>query len=439
MSEIVIPGSPDGLRALVAQLNRAADDIDSVRARVAGNGLDGSWSGRAAEAFRSSLHQFPGELGQVGAAFTGAAAAIGSFVGTLAQLQAQARWYDERVAGAEQELQTAHAKRSDAERQLSEAHRELSTAADPVSLSSARQLVSDGEGLVRQAALEVVDIGGSLRRLVAGQQTIVREYDDAVRACAAALNAIRDSGGSALHGLRAWVDHEIGQIEDAGAALWRDARRDALELGKDIGAIRHDLLLGFDNSWHAIRAVLQDVSEVVGFASIFMLLVPGIGPLLFLIAAGISLETSAFVLEGDMVGTALGSKKDERHLLGDTFDTACAALSFIPMVRAARDANFALRAGDDVIQHGGGPIEKLVSDRFVNSPIGQVVRHDHDELSSEGKRLVQTLDAAGHSVAHHIAKNAIDNFEDRQNRVVGPPSDRPKKVIVPLTLEIAVP
>src|ERR1039458_1049514 len=118
MTAVDIPGSPGGLDALAGQLENAANDINAVRDRVATNGLDGEWSGQAADAFRSTLHRLPGELATVGGAFGDAMGTIRSFAGRLAGLQQQAQWYDEKLEESERDLQEANARHDQATESL---------------------------------------------------------------------------------------------------------------------------------------------------------------------------------------------------------------------------------------------------------------------------------------------------------------------------------
>src|SRR6202020_1120726 len=142
MGEISIPGDPGALQSLAARLRQAAGDVESVRGRVSQNGLDGAWSGQAGDAFRGTLHELPGELTPIATAFDGAAQSLAGFATRLAELQEQARWYEDQIIGARQELNEAHARNAAAETKLRVARLAHAAASDPVSLHTAQSAVN---------------------------------------------------------------------------------------------------------------------------------------------------------------------------------------------------------------------------------------------------------------------------------------------------------
>ncbi|HUN78617.1 MAG TPA: WXG100 family type VII secretion target [Solirubrobacteraceae bacterium] len=462
MSELVIPGSPAGLQALASQLGDAAQDIDSVRDRVAGNGLEGSWSGRAAEAFRSSLHQLPGELAKVGAAFDDAGTAIRSFSSTLAELQEKARWYNERVADTERELQSAHSGHDDAESKLSDARRALSLATDPVSLSSARQLVGAGEDLVRKAVAKIEDIGGSLARYVDGQGAIMAEYEDAVRGCASLLNAARDGGGSALHGVRSWFDHELGHLQHDGAALWRNARRDVRDVEKDLEHVGDWGLRELDKHWGLIRRMLVDISDVVGDVTLALSVVL---PILAAVAAATGLglpvaafllgadglvnevgtvegeATSALILEGDSIEAARGNRKYAADLPDDAVNVA---VSWIPAHRLFGPLGRKLGQEIDRVPALRDAADRLEStvDRDVSKGVDGAI-NDLDDKAAHDVR--QVLPKAEKDLVDVVQDNTFDKLGDETSRfvhyaqkVISAPLSEPTPIrINPATLQAA--
>ncbi len=250
MAEISIPGSPGGLQSLVSQLRTAAASVAAVQDRVASNGLHGSWSGQASDAFRSTLHEFPGELGPIVTAFGDAGQALAAFAGRLEQLQEQARWCEGQMENAQQELRAANARHAAAQTKLSAARLAHSAAADPVSLHTAQSAVNLGENLVRQAGADIEDIGSAVARLRSQAQAILNEYEDVVRACASSLDSARHAGGRSLTG---WIGSHVGRLlghaERDLAVWWRYGDRvvDEAEDLVDVPSHVHDAFdtLGF--------------------------------------------------------------------------------------------------------------------------------------------------------------------------------------------------
>lgn len=260
MTTLDIPGSPGGLEALAGQLENAANDIDAVRDRVATNGLDGEWSGQAADAFRSTLHRLPGELATVSGAFGDATGTIRSFAGRLAELQQQARWYEEKLEESERDLREANARHDEATANLRSASRAQAAAADPVSLHAAKQVVERGESMVRQALADVEDIGGELSQLNSGADSIRREYEEAIRSCCSALEAANPPGESMWSGLRHGFDEMTGGAIRLGGAVWRGTDRGLHDAEKGLDDAAHFTLTDFDYYWAGARRIIVDTT-----------------------------------------------------------------------------------------------------------------------------------------------------------------------------------
>ena len=92
-----IPGDPEGLDAIASRLQAAHDDVSTVQERVAVDGAIAGWEGEAANKFRSSLEELPGELGTVASAFDAASSSIRSFAGQLTDFQNNAHYYASRI------------------------------------------------------------------------------------------------------------------------------------------------------------------------------------------------------------------------------------------------------------------------------------------------------------------------------------------------------
>src|SRR5580704_3234403 len=138
-----IPGDPDGLRAIASRLQSARDDVSSVQNRVAANGLS-DWTGAGGDAFRSSVNQLPGELGNVAGAFDGAAGAINGFAGQLEGFQERAVYYASRIEALAQELAAAQHRHDEAQNRVQVARLRESAAHDPISLKTAMDAVRYG-------------------------------------------------------------------------------------------------------------------------------------------------------------------------------------------------------------------------------------------------------------------------------------------------------
>jgi len=425
MTAVDIPGSPGGLDALAGQLENAANDINAVRDRVATNGLDGEWSGQAADAFRSTLHRLPGELATVGGAFGDAMGTIRSFAGRLSELQQQAQWYDEKLEESERDLQQANARHDQATESLRSANRAQAAAADPVSLHAAKQAVERGESMVRQAITDVEDLGGEVSQLNSGADSIRREYEEAVRSSCSALEAACPPGENVWSGLRHGFDDMTGGAILLGGAVWRGADRGLHDTEKGLEDAAHFTVHEFDEHWGEIRRVLADVGQglmVAGVIAGIVLLTAatGGGDIPFLITAA-PLAIAAFgaadsgaILEGDDIeattGDASEKKQYGRLLPGDAFNVALSAFGVLtggvlddaPEVVDVGSASFDLVTG--VTEDVAGELDShLISEKvgvpsnenqYVDPALVQAARHYVEPALAEPVRFLLSVPPA---------------------------------------------
>jgi uncharacterized protein YukE len=384
MGDVEIPGSPGGLDALAGQLHAAAGDIGAVTNRVASNGLEGAWSGQAADAFRSSLHQLPGELGKVGTAFTDAAGAITQFAAKLAELQEKARWYNEHVANVEQELRDADARNEQAQTTLDKARLEHSLATDPVSLSTTSRAVSLGESFVRQAASDMEDAEGSLAQLISGGNGVRGEYESAVRVCCAALDAARDGGGSLLSGWRRDFDRMAGDSWHLGGTLWRTTDRGMHDVGDDLDRIAHVAARDFDEHWGVMREVLEDAGMVLAVAAFVAVCVGTGGAAAPFLLSALAVADSGAVFEGDMYEADVRhNKMYAKYLPGDMFQVALSAFGAVTA---------GLSLGPDALDAGGRAFG--VSTSAAEDVFGAIDQHEINSASGVAPQDNDYIDPA---------------------------------------------
>jgi uncharacterized protein YukE len=182
-----IPGEPDGLRAVASRLETAEAEVTSVQRRVANNGLQGGWSGQAAEAFRSSLDRLPDALETVGGAFAAAAAAVTSFAAQLAGFQENASHYAAQIANLETDREGAQRRHDDAQTKVESARLARAAATDPVGLKTATDALDVGVSLLRQALDDLDENANQTARIRREAQENRENYDRAVNACCQAL------------------------------------------------------------------------------------------------------------------------------------------------------------------------------------------------------------------------------------------------------------
>jgi uncharacterized protein YukE len=330
MGEITIPGDPSGLSGLASQFGSAADAIGQVHGRVSANGLQGSWSGKAAEAFSSTVEKVPPELEKVVQAFSDAGRAIGTFSSTLSNLQKEAGWYNRQIEEAQRHVREAEEARETAESELRAARARHGSAADPATLHSAQTAVSRGEGSVNSAAARVEDSATSLGGLEKSATRLKQEYEHAVDACCGALDHIGHAGGhsflSKLKGdvkkVGKWSEGAIGAAARFGKREAEDAEKWAERSGKDLFKFDKDLLEG-KLSWADARAVLEDYKaplEIAGIA-VGIAIVLGTGgtaaPALALAITAATATDDVAIGSGDTAEAVGGNKAYRKYLAGD--------------------------------------------------------------------------------------------------------------------------
>jgi cell wall-associated NlpC family hydrolase/uncharacterized protein YukE len=187
LEDASIPGDPDGLLAVGGQLRAAFEDIATVQERVAIDGLQGSWIGLAANRFRESLKELPGELGTFAHAFNAASTTVRDFAGQLDGFQSNARYYASRIETLEADLHSAQHRHTEAQAEVEGARLRESLATEPVSLKLAGEAVKDGLDRLRLALDDLEANRGEIERIRREAQNNRENYEAAVRAGCTAL------------------------------------------------------------------------------------------------------------------------------------------------------------------------------------------------------------------------------------------------------------
>jgi hypothetical protein len=212
-----ISGDPGALEALVGQLRTSAGHVEWIQGRVSDNGLGGSWSGTAADAFRVSLDALPGELEKLHSSFSVAADAIGGYAHVLAELQSRAQWLAQQIVDAESGLQSAQARHSTAQSELHAAQTRHVAASDPASKSLAQAAIDRASGAVAAAQAVQEEWAGRVSSLRSSASQNRGELDRAASACASGLAAAGNLGINNSFG--SWIERLAGQMGPAIAAL----------------------------------------------------------------------------------------------------------------------------------------------------------------------------------------------------------------------------
>ena len=254
-----IPGDVGTVNSIAGQLDAAASNVDTIRSRISSQGLHGSWSGRAANAFESTLGQLPGELDKLSSSFGAAKTALTAFAGSLEQAQAEANWLATRIEQEEGAMRDAQTRHDSAKNDLTNAEQAHANATDPISKASAQRAVDQARTAAANAQASLDDCSSQIAGLRRRADTNRARYEDAVRACCSALDSASALGiqNTTLGEIGHFIGHAASDI--AAPFVW--AAGDVVGAAEDAGK-------WVDQNWEKIRSVIEDVGTVLAIAGV---------------------------------------------------------------------------------------------------------------------------------------------------------------------------
>jgi uncharacterized protein YukE len=314
LGPFVIPGDPGALQAIAVRIRQIAAQVGDIRSRVESNGLGGSWSGRAADAFKSALGELPGELDKLYNSFSTAADAVTAYAGKVADFQSQANWLAAQLRQIEQEVNDAQSRQQSAERDFRSALNTRNSASDPASQARAQSAI---DGAARALAKAGADQEASQARgksLMGTAESNWQDFQVAAQSCASQLQTASQLGiqNSFFKPIGDFFGHVGGAV--VGVVTWT-----AGKIGEGIGAAGHWM----DEHWKDIRHVLDALKkplEIIGAVAIVVAAAATLQPELLVAmpwlvgAVGASdalttgmLATDSAITGGDAVEAAIGS------------------------------------------------------------------------------------------------------------------------------------
>lgn len=208
-----IPGDPAALEALVARLRASAGHVEGIRARVSRDGLGGSWSGSAADAFRASLDDLPGELDKLHASYSAAGDSIAGYTRIVADLQGRARWLAGQIVDTESELEATQARHATAQSEMHTALARHAAAADPLSKGAAQTDLDRATAAAAAAQAAREECAARISSLQSAASLNREQLDRAASVCAAGLAAAGELGMQASFG--SWINRIANDLSAA--------------------------------------------------------------------------------------------------------------------------------------------------------------------------------------------------------------------------------
>ncbi|HWB69312.1 MAG TPA: hypothetical protein VG518_04995 [Solirubrobacterales bacterium] len=331
-----IPGDSGAVEAMASRLRNSANEVGSIQHRIGSVGLVGSWSGQAAGAFKSSLHELPGELSKLHSSFDAAAGALASYASALSDAQSKANWYARQIEEAESDLQGAQQRHSSAQSAVDSARRSHMAASDPVSKASAQRALDSASGEAARASAAVEEISGKIDSLRSSAHTNHEQWEAAASACCSGLDAashlgIRNSVGSwfdrnVTHGI---PGKAVGAVASGVAWTFREGEELVEDVGHwagrtwdDVGKLGGDILSGH-LSWADTRAVLEDAKAPlivagIGLTVAAVVLTDGAATPLLVAEVDIATAGSAVATATALDDVAIGVGDSSEAIFGDT-------------------------------------------------------------------------------------------------------------------------
>lgn len=199
----LLSADPGEVGSLASQFRTVAQNAEHSAAALRGAHGDGTWTGGAADAFRTQLGKLPGDLDKVQQSYGQVAQALDAYEAELGPLQSQFRSLSDQ-------LTTARSNLSGAQTSLSTAKSNLSTATRAPHATSTTPAVVNAHSAVSSASNAVGNLEGEVTGLESRGFHILDEFDtDRGRARSAVSSA---AGIAPSHSWLSGVFHAIGNF-----------------------------------------------------------------------------------------------------------------------------------------------------------------------------------------------------------------------------------
>jgi hypothetical protein len=219
--------------SLASTFHRLASQAQTSAAALRGAHGDGTWTGGAADAFRTQLGKLPGDLDKVQQSYGEVATALHSYADQLEPIQSQFR-------SLSAQLTTARGNLSTAQSDLSTAKTNLSTATSAPHATSSTPAVANAHTALSGASGSVNNLSGEVSGLEGRGYHLLDEFD-----------TIRGRA-------RSTVSSAAGVAPSQG---WFSSMMHSI--GNFMGGVGHFFAGIGEDVWHAAKDLPSDVAHVV--------------------------------------------------------------------------------------------------------------------------------------------------------------------------------
>lgn len=286
----LVAADPGEVGLLATLFGTVASQATHSRGGVLGAQGDATWTGAAADAFRSKVGKLPGDLANVARSYGDVASALNRYEAELGSLQMQFGAVLSQIAGLQGSL-------SGAQGQLTTAQANLSTATNAPGAKPTSSPVVQAHGAVQAANAAVGRLQGEIADLERRGRQILDEFNTAR---SHAISVVSHASGYAPQ--ESWWSSAISAVGNFLAGV-------AVGIGKSVWAlVSGKAIINFAEhpGWSTFGQLLKDVAVTASL--IALLVVP--------IAAPELLEADGALLAGeevadDAAGDALGDAAAE--------------------------------------------------------------------------------------------------------------------------------
>lgn len=218
--------------SLAAAFRRVASQAQTSAAALRGANADGTWTGKAADAFRTQLGKLPGDLDKVHQSYGEVATALSGYANGLEPIQSQFRALASQLSSARSNL-------SSAQSNLSTAKSNLSTATSAPHATSSTPAVVNAHTAVSNASGAVSNLQGQLSGLESRGYQLLDEFDTIrghARSTVSSASGIAPSQGwfsSMMHG----IGNFMGGMGHFFAGIGEDVWNAAKSLPSDVAQV----------------------------------------------------------------------------------------------------------------------------------------------------------------------------------------------------------
>jgi uncharacterized protein YukE len=229
----LLTASTGEIDSLAAAFHRVASQAQTSAAALRGANGDGTWTGQAADAFRTQLGKLPGDLDKVQQSYGEVATALSGYATGLEPIQTQFR-------SLASQLTTARSNLSSAQSNLSTAKSNLSTATSAPHATSSTPAVVNAHSAVSNASSAVGNLQGQVSGLESRGYHLLDEFD-----------TIRGHA-------RSTVSSAAGIAPSQG---WFSSMMHSI--GNFMGGVGHFFAGIGEDVWNSAKSLPSDVAQVV--------------------------------------------------------------------------------------------------------------------------------------------------------------------------------